>query len=161
MPRLQKANSHINTTNNQQVTRNNMIDRKIATTIKTTVARTTRTRDVVINGKGIASSIIATHIARTVAVSTHIKSEVVDNIRETTNTMKIIDTRIIVYPSVTEGRRWIRTLTKGTRAVRVATAKRNIKNQVWTSITNGSLTINSHTNDSTTKKDRTQLRDLT
>ena len=71
-------------------------------------------------------------------LSTHITRRVVVHITRTNKTKKIVDIRIVVNPSVTEGRRRVRTLTKGTRAVRDATVKSNIKNQVWTFIKNGS-----------------------
>ena len=79
--------------------------------------------------------------------------------REVDNTMTKIT--MIVYPSVTEGRRWVRTLTEGTRAVRVAIVKGKTKSQVWISTTSGRPTINKHTKDSITKNKRTRLKDLT
>ena len=64
-------------------------------------------------------------------------------------------TAMIVNPSVTEGRRRVRTLTKGTRAVRVTTAIDKTTSLVRTSIINGSPTINKQARDNTSKKVQT------
>ena len=67
-------------------------------------------------------------------------------------------TTTIVNPSVTEGRKGVRTLTKGTRAVRVAN---RTMSRARASIINGSPTTNNQARDDTNMRVQTQPRDLT
>ena len=90
-----------------------------------------------------------------------------NQITETIDIMKILDTKIVVYPSVTEERSRVRTLIKGTRAVKVVTATIKSREQVRSSTTTGNpktthklttiITINAHT----TKKESSEEKDST
>ena len=109
----------------------------------------------------LSTKTVNTEMSNIIAVYIHIKKEATSDGIKAIKTTRIADIRTIVYPSVTEGRRWVRTLTKRTRAVRVATAVDKTTSLVRTSIVNGSPTTKNQARDNTSKREQTQPKDLT
>ena len=138
---------------NKQI--NNMVNRSKDTARKNTIETTTgittvdKERKILVK---LSTRTVNTDMSNIIAVYMRIEKAAMSNGIKAIKTTRIVDIETIVYPSVTEERRRVRTLIKGTRAVRVTTARNNTISQVWTSITNGSIKTNSHTNDCKIKK---------